>query len=264
MLEIHFEGRFQCRLATDPDAYNHPRGQDGWTFALPGEPDLDRIIRFDGPDAPRSRTPGIGVRVTDFRREGVSEAASPLMGMNVELADAPVFEGRNGQIATSAKEPIVPFTIRLAGGGWMIGGHDPINLALAAERIRRAPKNFDAPSAEVAEATGVSDPLAYRSERRVALAGDLALEADGTRREALARRIAQLGDDPQNPDIRSESLTFQVSYDFGLRGPNQWSDPGGVLGAPPPPSAGWRAIFWMGGWDADALCGFIRGSLRIG
>ena len=45
MIEIHFEGWFECRLATDPDPTDEPRGVSGWTYALAGEPDLDRIIR---------------------------------------------------------------------------------------------------------------------------------------------------------------------------------------------------------------------------
>ena len=25
----------------------------------------------------------------------------------------------------------------------------------------------------------------------------------------------------------------------------------------------WPLAFWMGGWDADVLCGFCRGQLRL-
>lgn len=45
-VSIPFRGWFQARLATDPDDFDEPRGQNGWTFAFEGEPDLDRIIRL--------------------------------------------------------------------------------------------------------------------------------------------------------------------------------------------------------------------------
>ena len=33
-LYLHFEGYFQCRLATDPDPTREPRGVSGYTYAL--------------------------------------------------------------------------------------------------------------------------------------------------------------------------------------------------------------------------------------
>src|SRR5690606_16465196 len=52
VLRIDFEGWFQVRLATDPDPSDEPRGVSGTTFALAGEPDFDRIVRFWEPIAP--------------------------------------------------------------------------------------------------------------------------------------------------------------------------------------------------------------------
>ena len=43
-LRIHFEGGFQCRLATDPDPTRESRGVSGYTYALAGESDLDQVI----------------------------------------------------------------------------------------------------------------------------------------------------------------------------------------------------------------------------
>ncbi len=37
MLVVNFAGWFQCRLATDPDPTDEPRGVSGFTFALAGE-----------------------------------------------------------------------------------------------------------------------------------------------------------------------------------------------------------------------------------
>jgi hypothetical protein len=35
-VSIPFRGWFQARLATDPDDFDEPRGQNGWTFAFEG------------------------------------------------------------------------------------------------------------------------------------------------------------------------------------------------------------------------------------
>ncbi len=49
MLSITFAGWAQCRLPTDPDPYDEPRGVSGYMYAYAGEPDLDRLIRFQDP-----------------------------------------------------------------------------------------------------------------------------------------------------------------------------------------------------------------------
>ena len=263
MLEIAYEGRYQCRLATDPDAYGDPRGVDGWTFAFAGEPDLDRIIRLANPVAPRNHTPAIGVTVRAVKIDGAAVAAHPWLGQAADLRGSPVFEGRNGQIATAGHEPVVPFTFAINAAGSRLAGFDPIDLAVPAERTRRGGKHLTTNSSEVKLATGVTDPLAYRAARLALLNADLAAAIDPTERQALQQRIAQLTDDPAAPDIRIGSLGFRVEYDFTLRGPNVWEDPNGILGPAPAANAVWRATYWMGGWDADALCGFMRGTLSI-
>src|SRR6185503_3047945 len=63
-IELAFAGFFECRLATDPDPFDELRGTSGWTFALPGEPNLDRIIRFQPTGAVlRWGGPAVGVAV---------------------------------------------------------------------------------------------------------------------------------------------------------------------------------------------------------
>src|SRR2546423_1058387 len=136
MLIIAFEGWFQCRLATDPDSWDEPRGVSGWTFAFPGEPNLDRIIRFQNPVALRSYGPDIGVRITSVSLDGMQVLAHPLTGGSVDLLDSPVFEGQNGLIAESAHEPISPFRVQFSGNGVTIGRADPIDLTKPAEVVR--------------------------------------------------------------------------------------------------------------------------------
>ena len=49
MIEVRYSGWFQCRLATDPDPYDEPRGVSGYLHAYVGEPDLDRrIVKLEG------------------------------------------------------------------------------------------------------------------------------------------------------------------------------------------------------------------------
>ena len=85
---IRFSGRFQCRLATDPDPHDHPWGiaSSFGMYAVqgpdpdnPDEPPLDRIVRFEAPVALRPFCEPAGVRVSGI--EGDVEGASrPLRG----------------------------------------------------------------------------------------------------------------------------------------------------------------------------------------
>lgn len=94
-VELRFAGWFECRLATDPDLFEEKRGRLGWTFALPAEPDLDRIFRFQPTNAVlRAGGPAVGVRVQSVAVEGVEAPGHPLLGAPVDLLGDPVFEGR--------------------------------------------------------------------------------------------------------------------------------------------------------------------------
>jgi hypothetical protein len=61
-------------------------------------------------------------------------------------------------------------------------------------------------------------------------------------------------------------MTFRVGYafdvgEFGLAG--TVSGDSSVLGRRLDPVAPWPLAFWLGGWDADALCGFASGQLTV-
>lgn len=260
MVQIDFFGRFECRLATGQDLYDELRGELGWTFALAGEPDFDRIIRFQNAVAPRSHADPIGVIVQNVFLDGQAVPAHPLLGTPVALLDGAVFEGRNGEIAGDAREPIVPFAIRFAAADVEIIGSDPIDLTVPAEIVRRAPR-FRRNSPDVIAATGVQDRAAFRAERRARLVEDLTTATSATERTALEKRISQL---EFTGDIRESSLHFECKYQFTLRGPNTWADPQNLLGPAPGIGTPWVADFWMGGWDADALCGWVKGLIAIG
>jgi len=85
-VRIWFSGRFEARLATENDPYNHPRGEIGWTRVLEGEKpfcspnsqhsvpenaaqkgSLGRTIRFSGETRPNADK--LGVCVTKVQGE---------------------------------------------------------------------------------------------------------------------------------------------------------------------------------------------------
>lgn len=259
MITITFEGWFQCRLATNPDRYNEPRGRRGWTFALGSEPDLDRIIRFQNFVAPRSHAPAQGVTVRSVEFDGAAQPNHVLLGAPVQLIDGAVFEGRNGLIAGDGDEPIVPFHIQVGeDAGPLLRKFDPIDIEDEAELGRRQPGDLEAPSGIAAAATGITDPIDYRARRSALLQQDRAQTNDPVEAGALERRIQELA----NTGLAG-FLTMRLPYGFELRGEGEAVDPANSLGFTPDVNATWGISFWMGAWDADGLCGYTKGALQI-
>ncbi|HEY7081413.1 MAG TPA: hypothetical protein VH500_17090 [Nitrososphaeraceae archaeon] len=114
-LVIKFAGWFQCRLATDPDPTDEPRGVDGYTHAVAGEPDLDRIIRLQPSSGvvQRSYCPRIGVKVISVYVDQHRIDDHPLIGAFVDFLDEPKFEGRNTILTEPDTEAIFPVHIQL-------------------------------------------------------------------------------------------------------------------------------------------------------
>jgi hypothetical protein len=273
MLTLNFEGWFQCRLATDPDPSDEPRGASGWTFAVAGEEDLDRIIRLQEPISPRSHGPEVGVLVRTVTVGERHILDHPLVGGQVQLLDEPKFEGRNGIVAEDAAEGIDPFHLRITGGGVTLRRKDildPQNPERKMHEVdpsvlqRRQPVAGEAVErAEIADATGIMDYLGYRWERKTKLESDLEGASNPVSRAALQRRIADLTESLEKRDIRVGILGASLIYRFSIRGPAEVSGDrevlGGIVGTSPP----WPIEFWAGGWDADALCGYMRGRLQV-
>jgi hypothetical protein len=260
---IAFEGWFQARFATDEDAFDDPRGRVGWTFAYEGEPDFDRIIRLANPVAPRVLGPQVGVSVTEVRVNGAAVANHVLLGAPVQWLDGPKFEGHNGDISPDGQEPVFPFNLVIAAGNvslrvteWL--HFEDLTSPSALPRFGRG--NGDADDATLQRVLGTTNFAQFRARRKQNLTAELQQTNDATLRKNLQQRLARM----DNPGIEVGSLGFRVPYAFRVPDASRAADdPTGTLG-PGLLAQPWRMNWWMGCWDADALCGYMLGSLNIG
>jgi hypothetical protein len=270
MLNIDFEGWFQVRLATDPDPCDEPRGISGTTFALAGEPDFDRVVRFHDPVAPRTLGQEVGVTVRRVLVDGAEAAGHALVGGRVELLGEPTFANHNNVVTISETEPLDPFHLRVASPDGRVvlqrlDEWDPehpgrtafdVRPELQARRIGRLEKG----SHEMARATGIEDYAAFRAERRRALTALLERAQDPTERLALEKRLRELSR-PDEP-YPAERLGYCMRYEHGLDGPAVVQDPDGVLGEVDT-RRGWSVSLTLGAYDSDTLCGYALGSLSL-
>jgi len=296
MLRLLFEGYYQMRMATDPDPPDDPRGLSGYTFALPGEPDFDRKRHFQPdekgahqrvyglPGAPR---PQIGVRVVNAMEDGAQRA--DLKGALVRFVDAEIVE-RNGVIVRNDLFAIDPLRVRVEQAGKvllervdLLSGDPkvpdlPIVDATAAQLQRRQLQGgFTDGSWKVALATGLPSPegsalLANRRERQrnlIALRETIDPKRQTGEYSGLTTRITQLDilkqwwdlsalPGPLPLDRRARQLALLAEgWNIDMNGPviaNALSADEKRL---------WNLSFWMGGWDGDALCGFIQGEWNV-
>jgi len=290
-LVLGFAGYFQLRMATDPDPTDDPRGMSGYTFALPGEPDFDGILHFQ-PDEPgvweRSFgsdgfAPRVGVRVVSATLSGV--AAPEFVGARLSMPDARLVE-RNGLVVRNDFFALDPVEVRCEKDGlpFLVRRDEldpgrpglPIVDADSPMLKRRQPASWVSPSAEVAAATGLPQPvtdqvlIANRLHRRACLIELLAATTDPVARAALEVRIGELeivrrwwdlsqeGPDGPPIDRRAYTLALQATG---------WSiDVNGAVlvnEVAADPTQHWPLAFWLGGWDGDALSGYIQGTWTI-
>lgn len=272
-LEVYFQGWFQCRLATDPDPFDEPRGVSGWTFAVAGEPDLDRVIRFQDPVALREF---VGLQ-PDVRVTGVMGVPPgpphPLVGGKVQLLEQPRFEGRNGLIADDGRELIAPFHLGVSAPGNVapltLRRRDPLDPGnqdvVHASSDARKRREGRPPPRQLGTMPGVllkEFDQVYK-ERRQDLERQLAQETDGARRVALDTRIWAFDELLATYRFMSKAWV-QWSFNLGEHGgQGTVNDPGGLLRGTVDTKAPWPLTLNMGAWDADALCGFAIGILKL-
>jgi hypothetical protein len=260
-LTINFKGWFQSRFATGADTADDPRGTRGFIRALPGEPDFDRIIRFQPEGAfCRSHIDPIQIGVTVSEVYGRTGLLSDhqLLGARVSLEDNPVFKGENGIVADDGDEPIVPFTIRIQSRNFdLIRNCSDEALKFPFTPLR--PLCYSSAPGQVMQATGIYDFLSVLKERIRLLEEEL---KTGSQNPALHQRIKSL---VRFVKGRVDERFFYTTllYQIYLGGSIQLDDPENQLPQPINRGQKWLVNFWMGGFDLDSSCGFVQGSLSI-
>ena len=290
MLQIGFRGWWQLRMALDPDPNDEPRGISGSTIVVPGEPDFDGLIRLQDPVAPRHpHEHDIGVDVHEVAyvdpqgtQKPVVLPDHPLVGAHVNLLDDPVF-GERGFVVLYQKMPIDPFHLEIATDGISLRVDDlwdPPRPDLTydevagsyPELLQRRSLSVQPQSALAAEVTGIVDYPEYRAQRRRELERLREASQDEVERAALAMRIGMLAkDDLVKGNEGYVGLTLSAQqflglcgfYGFPIQGTPVVRDPErrlkGVIGTSQP----WSINFWMGGFDVDALTGYMMGTLLV-
>ncbi len=280
MLDIHFEGWWQCRFATDPDPVDEPRGVSGPTFAVAGEPDLDRIIRLQNPVAPRyPRNDDVGVTVRSVTVGSTPVPDHPLIGALVNLLDDATFAQRNLiYVYQPFDAPIDPFHLTISTPDvtlqrralWDVTRPGLTIKDVFLDPTLMAPRTnqIAVQSAEVAEATGFLDYHLVRRRRQAELTELLAAtpERDTVQRAALQRRITAIEDDALLVGAMLASTQFmglQACYSFPLNGTPRVEDPSRNLQGEVGTSQPWPIDFWLGGYDVDTMCGYMSGTLSV-
>jgi hypothetical protein len=157
---VRFRGRYQCRLATNPDPFDHPWGEQssfglyavrGPDKANPDEPPLDRVIRFHDAVALRPFCRPVGVSVVGIEAEvgGTRvrfQTGDPLLGQPVRLGPGCTFDERDGAFAPAGFQPISDFRLEI---GSVFAG------AAAPAVRRRSPQ--DPPGSTAPYADGIFD-----------------------------------------------------------------------------------------------------------
>ena len=273
-LILAFEGWCSLRLPTDPDPSDEPRGISGYTFAFAGEPDLDRILNLQPRPGMtyRSHGPQLGVTVRTAKRSD-GRPVPALQDARVDLLGNPIIENRNWTLTLPGFEPIVPFHLRIDGAGASLERTAPLNPADPTQPLWQVSEaNLEAQGARgmefepatVGDAAGVWDPLGEVQARLAALQADLAGEPDETSRVALEGRIAELTFAVANPsDRRVLVRNFVERFGFGVTGVPVVEGSADALGGTLATGVPWRIDFWLGAWDPDLLCLYMKGALNV-
>ncbi|MCC2652301.1 MAG: hypothetical protein K0Q60_2464 [Microvirga sp.] len=263
MLSATFAGWAQCRLATDPDPYDEPRGVSGYMRAYAGEPDLDRVVHFQDPPFRRTHTPEIGIAVRSVCLHGTEDSAHPLRGAAVHLLDGPKFEGRNGVIAEDGSEPIVPFHLCLKQGSRQLSRATMPSDPRSPYREFNA-TNFIVDPGFIECATNIPSLVDVWRNRLSLLESEHA-GASPDERPALEERTAFLRQNLARQGGVAGFFPVRMVWDYQLRSPVGRRDAGMAELLPnfTPTEEPWRVAFWFGGWDADAQAFFVGGTLEI-
>lgn len=301
-LDIHFEGYFMCRIATDPDPTNEERGMSGYTMALVNEDPLDQVIRLQADEKwlKRNARPPlmdmkveVGVKVKRVLFNGVPyDKADKLMGAKVYLdgvdfpLPGPTFESRNSTVGSDDSFAFVvnPFILRIQNDNDVkltaTDYVDPKHPKLALWQVndpaiysRRLASCASTGDTEAAEAVNVFDAYGYFRDRRRYL-------------EKLIRDTEAVCAGPSSKSkAEIDLLKAQIEcYKSRIYQLEHWGDrviskiqtrvgwehdingpqkAKGDLGGRVDTSIPWHVKYWFGGWDGDLLLGYMRGTLSV-
>jgi hypothetical protein len=267
MLKLFFRGYFQMRMATDPDPSDEPRGVSGYTFALPGEPDFDRILylqqkkgyvveRHYGLLENGEPAPGPVVGVTVYNATRNNRPAPKYVGAKIDFIGAELTE-RNGILIRNDMFAIDPLRVQLikegvnarAGDGILLDREDlldpgnPKMTVMNARRKmlkRRQPLGFRSYSAEVAQATGLcDDPDPAAIEKAC-------LRDRRKRRRHLAALLEKLKSEPHPDPSQCAGLESRIKELERLR---KWWDLS--EGGKPVDRRAYTLALQAYGWDVD-------------
>lgn len=290
MLFIGFSGYWQLRMALDPDPNDEPLGISGPVRVVPGEPVFDGLLRLQNPVCPRfPHDTDIGVFVDKVETSNAETPNHrhvidnhPLLGAAVDLIDGPKFEER-GFVTVYQKMPIEPFHLRITGNDIALAVDDmwdPTNPDLTYDQVcayepgllSRRSLNVQPGSMIVAEATGITDYVEYRRERRRLLEARRDDPAHRDEYPALSVRINDLAkDELATPTAGLVGLAVPAQqflglcgfYAFLIQGTPTVQDPNHRLPGRIGVSQQWSIKFWMGGFDVDTLTAYIKGTLVV-
>ena len=289
MLILSYEGWYQCRLATDPDPTDEPWGITGGTFAGPGEPPLDRIIRLNDPVALRfpmkAADFGVTVRQVVLRTQPDSGPPQetplpdhPLMGARLSLLDDAMYHQRNNIIVEGLNSPIDPFHLQIAGAdGVVVRRRDEWDVTRPGLTINdvfmdptltgHRKQTIEVKSPRLVEITGITDYATFWDERRARLAAERDSHDTGSTAYAgLSKRIAFIDETANDIGTRLTARQFLgllSTYSIAINGAAEIEDPHGRMGGAIGTSQDWPMEFWMGSYDVDTLCGYMKGTLAL-
>ncbi len=259
-LALRFAGWMQCRLSTDPDPYDELRGVTGRTYALPGEPDLDRVIRFTPANAVvRVLAAPPDVRVTEVRVDGRRTPRHPLVGATLSLGERAVFEGRNGLAALERDEPIFDIDVCVAGAGVVVRRHHVDSRGGAGA----VPAAGVLVNDSLLREAGVPDAAAYVADRIERLAELRRAATDPVIVAGLDRRLAGLETRLQNPRVSDLMHQMVMTHRGVISGPVSVEDDADGTCSRIDRDADWPFEVRTGAFDPDTLSGWASGVLAI-
>ena len=200
----------------------------------------------------------------------------PLVGARVELVGEPRYHQRNYIIVEGLLSPIDPFEIRISKDDIEISRRDEWDetrpgltiddVYLDPTLLAHRKQSIEIKSPRLVEATGITDYTRYWQDRERVLRAKFERTTDPVSRQALVKRIAAIRETKDDSGTRlgaRQFLGMLSTFEISINGRATTKDPSEKLGGRIGVSQEWPLEFWMGSYDVDLLCGYLRGSLLL-